>query len=363
MNLIVPPKTLSLLRVGKHGPAFIDVRPCRGGARLTARNDHAVSVVVAGTDVVPVRLAWADFVRAVKVGAPDGFTLAGKVITAGAFAIPVTPFAIEPEVPRPRRVRLRLPDAVIAHALARVGIAMSDDDTRPHLHSIHVQRNGGVLSFTATNGHRMHRMTLPSAGLDFECMVPAPAVASLARMKGDLTLRMEEYPTIPDVRKRLILRRGRSWVECDARGNVGMHTTATKSGARHDADPSCVFPDIDVVIPTHPDHTVTLDGAAFRRAVTAMAKHAVDRYGAVRLERTPEGMRLSARVSDDVPDARMATTLPCEGDRFGTLSIAARYLLAALGKEGPVTLAISGALDPVAIRHDGALAVVMPLRE
>lgn len=365
MILTLAPRILTALRVGRQGPAFVDIRPCRGGARLTASNGHTVSVVASGSDVEPLRLHWADVVRIAKMAGKEPALISATQCRAGGFSFPITTLVPDAEVPRPPMVRLRLSDAVVTDVLRRVMPAMSTDDSRPHLYGVNVERRGGVLTFATTDGHRLHQKTIQSEGRDFTVLLSAPAVVSLARLKGDLTLRMEEYPTNPDVRKRVVLRRGRDWVACEGVGNVGL------IGGGKDAFkamPSCTFPDVAAVIPSVWESEVVVDAVALRRALAIVDKHGLDQHrrdghGTARLEWV-DGLRISTAVMRGDDLVRMVgDVLPAKGGMTVLVSMQARYLLGALGRTGEATIRLSGEIDPVRIESDGMIVVAMPLRD
>jgi DNA polymerase-3 subunit beta len=339
VNLTITPKQLRRLSFGKHLP-FVDVRPHRKGARLTTAMLHSVSVVVEGTDVVPMRLAFPDVVRAAKIG-KGTFALANSVCTAGGFTFPMKALAAVEELPRPTKVRLRMSDADITTVLTRVANVMSKDVTRPHLACLHVARKGGVLAFTATDGHRMHRATFPSSGKDFVALLPADAVRSLATMTGDLVLRADD----PSAKQRVLLRRGREWVQCLA--------------------VDAMFPKSDQIIPALPmPYSFTVDAGAVRGVVTTLAKYATrNSVCAVRME-LRDGLRLSCESWDsgkDGPCRMVGPVLAADGTMPLKVGVNSTYLLGALPPSGDVTLHFSDELDPFRV-EGGVLALVMPMR-
>jgi hypothetical protein len=186
-------------------------------------------------------------------------------------------------------------------------------------------------------------------------MVPADAFRSVARMKGDLVLYADRFPTIPDVRSRLVFVRGKTTVACEGVANVGM--VGVKSL------PSVEFPDMAPCIPTTWETSVTVDAAELRSVVTRLGKHGrSDGFNgtAVRME-TRDGLVLSARADDD--GGRLtAPTLPCDGEMKRPVAIQARYILATCGTKGPVTFRFSGDMDPVRVENDGVVCIAMPIR-
>jgi len=353
VNITLSARDIATLRIDERGPAFVDIAHSPEGVCLTSSNGHTVSIVAMGDIDRAVRMPFDAFVRAAKLGGKEGFSLSQCHCTAGGYRFPVTLSAPDAPKPAPSEIALSLDDATIAKVLARIGPAMGNDDSRPHLNSLHLRRESGVMAAEATNGHILARMTLPSEGCDFDVMVPADALRSVARMKGDLVLYADRFPTIPDVTTRLVFSRGTSTVACMGVANSGM------DGLK--AFRSIQFPDVVPVIPTMWEESVTVDAAAFRGVVTRLGKHtAKNKVPAVRME-IRDGLALSTAA--DYDGGRLtAPTLPCEGTMKKAVTIQARYLLATCGTKGPVTFRFSGDMDPVRAESDGIVCVTMPMR-
>ena len=342
MNLTINPKQLRRLAFDKHLP-FVDIRPCRKGTRLTTSLSHTVSVVAEGTDVTPMRLSFPDVVRAAKIG-KGTFSLDKGICTAGGYTFPMKALPVGDELPRPTKVRLRMSDADITTALTRVANVMSKDETRPHLACLHVQRKDGVVAFTATGGHRLHRATFPSPGKDFVVLIPADTVRSLATMTGDLVLRADD----PSATQRVLLRRGREWVLCmpvDAR-----------------------FPDAAPTLKAVENlpHAVTVDSSAMRATLAVMKKHATSLGVCSVRMKYRDGMRLSCTFWSDATDTEQRMTAPtiaATGAMGKAVCVAAAYLMDALPTKGDVTMRFAGELDPFLVESGSVRAVVMPRRE
>lgn len=355
MNITPTSRDITALRIGKRGPAFIDIAPATEGVCLTASNGHTVHVVVAGDCDRAVRIPFDAFLRAAKLGGREGFSLDAKTCTAGGYRFPITLSAPDAPKPVPSETLLSLDEATLAKMLSRVMPAMSDDDLRPHIMSMHLHRRAGVLAAEATNGHILAHMTVPSEGRDFDVMVPADALRSVARMKGDLVLYADRFPTIPDVTTRLLFARGTSTVACMGVANSGMDR-------RGEALHSIQFPDVAVVIPTTWETSVTVDAAELRRVVTRLGNHAAaNKQVAVRMETKDGGLQCST-AADYNGGRLIAPMLPCEGEMDRVVAVQAKYLLRAMGTKGPVTLRFGGQLDAVRIDHDGVVCIAMPIR-
>lgn len=356
MNITLSARDLATLRIGERGPAFVDIAPATEGVCLTASNGHTVHVIVAGDCDRAVRIPFDAFLRAAKLGGKAGFSLDAKTCTAGGYHFPVT--LSEPSTSQELAPEffVHFDEATATRMLSRVMPAMGADDTRPHLSCLHLVRRDGVLVAEATNGHILARMTIPSEGLDFDVMVPAEAVCSVARAKGDLSLVIGRFPTIPNVRSRLVFVRGKTTVACEGVANVGMEGVKSLH--------SIEFPDHAKVIPTTWERSVTVDAAELRRVVSRLGKHGRGdglNGTAVRME-TRDGLALSTAA--DYDGGRLtAPMLPCEGTMKRAVTIQARYLLATCGTKGAVTFRFSGDLDPVRIENDGVVCVSMPVRE
>jgi hypothetical protein len=357
VNIIPTSRDLTALRIGRRGPAFIDIAPATEGVCLTASNGHTVHIRVAGDCDRAVRIPFDAFVRAAKLGGKDGFSLEEKTCTAGGYRFPVTLSAPDAPKPPPSEVLLSLDAATTAKVTARIVPAMGDDDSRPNLYCLHLHRRAGVLAAEATNGHILAHMTTPSAGREFDVMVPADAVRSVARAKGDLSLVIGRFPTIPNVRSRLVFVRGNTTVACEGVANVGIDR-------RGDSLRPVEFPDMVVCIPTTWERSVTVDAAELRRVVTRLGKHGATtgNCGApsIRME-TRDGLSLSTPMNGD-GGRLIAPTLPCEGTMKRAVTIQARYILATCGTKGTVTFRFSGDMDPVRVENDGVVCVTMPIR-
>ena len=357
MNIRLTSRDLATLRIGKRGPAFVDLAIVSQGVRLTSSNGHTVSLFATGDIDRPVRMPFDAFVRAAKLGGRGGFSLDAKTCTAGGYRFPVTLSTPDAPSPAPAEMLLALDEVTAAKVIARIAPAMSADDTRPNLYALHLRRESGVLAAEATNGHILARMTLPSEGSDFDAMVSAEVIRSLARMKGDLVMRAGRFPTIPDVTARLLFSRGTSAIACRSVANAGMEGVK----ALH----SIQFPDVVVCIPTQWEASVTVDAAELRRVVTRLGNHGAETgncgSASVRME-TRDGLALSTAADHD--GGRLtAPTIPCEGAMKRAVSVQARYLLAACGTKGPVTFRFSGDMDPIRVENDGVVCVAMPVRE
>jgi len=356
VNIRLTSRDLATLRIGKRGPAFVDLAIVSQGVRLTSSNGHTVSLFATGDIDRPVRMPFDAFVRAAKLGGKAGFSLDAKTCTAGGYRFPVTLSA--PDAPKtpPSETLLSLDEATVAKVIARVASAMGDD-SRPHINCLRLARRGGVMTAEATNGHILAHMTVPSEGRDFDVMVPADAVKSAARMKGDLVLYADRFPTIPDVTTRLLFARGTSTVACMGVANAGMN------GLK--ALPSIQFPDVEPVIPTQWQTSVTVDAAELRRVVTRLGKHGAVTgncgSAGVRME-TRDGFAISTAI-DGEGGRLTAPTIPCDGTMKRAVAVQARYLLATCGTKGPVTFRFSGDMDPVRVENDGVVCVAMPVRE
>lgn len=353
MNIIPTSRDITDLRIGRRGPAFIDIAPATDGVCLTASNGHTVHVRVAGDIDRAVRMPFDAFVRAAKLGGKAGFSLDAKTCTAGGYRFPVTlsePSASQELAPE---FFVQFDEATATKMLSRAMPAMSDDDSRPHIRCLHFVRRDGVLAAEATNGHILAHMTVPSEGRDFDVMVPAEAVRSVARAKGDLSLVIGRFPTIPNVRSRLVFVRGKTTVACAGVANVGMEGGKSLRPVE--------FPEMAVSIPTTWERSVTVDAAELRRVVTRLGKHTSENnVPTVRME-TRDGLALSTAA--DYDGGRLtAPTLPCEGEMKRAVAIQARYILATCGTKGPVTFRFSGDMDPVRVENDGVVCIAMPIR-
>ena len=157
---------------------------------LRARLDATVEGE--GAVVVPGRVLL-DIIRVLPAGEITFSQVAGEstlAIVCGSAAFKVHTYDATdfPELPSPDEAEVfAIPRAPFLETLATVGKAASRDESRPVLTGILVRLSGERLVMAATDSYRLSVKETPiklPAGLDVDAVVPARALAEVARMSG-----------------------------------------------------------------------------------------------------------------------------------------------------------------------------------
>lgn len=214
--------------------------------------------------------------------------------------------------------------------LSQVRSAMSTDESRPHLACVLIDGEGKAA--VTTDGHRLHKAEGVDWGLTVQ--VPPKMVGLLLSLAGE--------------GEAVRLWAGEGYLCADA-GDVTYKCKLVDE----------TFPPYGKVIP-----------GARKEVVIRVA--AADVLGACkRLSLVGDGMRLSGDeegvlylASSTVGD-EAEESMPCECDASTTtVGINARYLAEAVSACGAETVevAVAGELDPVVVRAEGFVGVIMPMR-
>lgn len=140
--------------------------------------------------------------------------------------------------------------ALLARALRFCGVTMSDEETKFFLRGVHLMaRDGGTIA-DGTDGHTLHRMTLPAMPVAGHAIIPGKHVPVAA--------------AIADAGGRVLLGLGETWWAVEgggvrARGSIIDGT----------------FPDVDRIIATDPELVAIVDRDALREAIDAAATGAL----------------------------------------------------------------------------------------
>ncbi len=271
--------------------------------------------------------------------------LAGASIILGGIThrLATLPVVDYPAVPEPSgEVLATLLRPTLARLLAQTAYAISEDDTRPHLAALLVERCGDELRFVATDGHRLALARVPDDGPAFKVLVARALVEEL--------LRMIDAPGGGVVRLRRV--GDRVWFEEGAAWVSGKVVDAT-------------FPSYEQVIPEGHDGTLTMPAGDLSELIHALAPRGTP---AVKLALDRDGARVRLTVDDGDDNVTEGEVLASfSGALPEAMGFNARYLREVVGAltsdDATVTIHVWNAADPVRIDSaHGTTAVVMPMQ-
>ena len=299
----------------------------------------AATITAPGALLVPLR----KLVEVTRSGARR-LELAGASIILGGVThrLATLPAVDYPTVPEPSgEVLASLLRPTLARLLAQTAYCMSEDDTRPHLAALLIERRDDELRFVATDGHHLALARVPDDGPEFKVLVARALVEEL--------LRMIDAPGGGVVRLR---RDGdRVWFEEGAAWVSGKVVDGT-------------FPSYEQVIPVGDDGAITTPTTDLREAL-----HAVTPRGTPGVKLVPEidAARMRLLVDDgdgNVAEAEVIASF--SGKVPAAIGFNAQYIrevIDALTKDNAtVKINMWGELDPVRVDAHGVTVVIMPLR-
>ncbi len=312
--------------------------------RVFVRVTVAATVTSPGVLLVPLRR----LAEATRIG-PRRMELAGASLVLGAVThqIATLPASDYPAVPEPSGEALAtLLCPTLARLLSQTTYAMSEDDTRPHLTGLFIERRNGELRFVACDGHRLALARVPDDGPAFEALLARAVVEELVHMIdtpcGVVRLRRDG--------ERVWFISGEAWVS---------------GGVVEATHPAAKFPSYQQVIPEGCAGTITMPTEDLREALRALAPR-----GELPVKVTPEldAARVRLHVDDGEDNVTEGEVLASfSGTLPAAIGFNARYLREVVNAltegDATMTMQVWGERDPV--RVDGAhgtTAVVMPMR-
>lgn len=296
------------------------------------------TVTTSGALLVPLRR----LLEATRSG-PSRIQLAGESVVAGTVThrlATLTPDSF-PSVPEPGgEVLAAWMRPTLARMLRQTTYALSEDEARPHLCGLFVERREGSLACVATDGHRMAVARVPDEGPAFHTLLNPATVRELTRMVaesgGIVRLRRDG--------ERAWFTSGEEWI----------------AGRVVDA----VFPSYEQVLPTEREGSITMPTGDLRAALHAMAPR-----GTPVLKLVPErdAARVQLLVEDDDNITEGEVLASFAGEVPAAIGFNACYLREAVDAltedDATVTIQVSGEIDPVRIDSaHGTTAVVMPMK-
>lgn len=231
-----------------------------------------------------------------------------------------------------------VPGATVLSLFERASHAVAHDETRPHLASLLVERDGKHLRVVATDGHRLAKVEAPLKGPKAPPMlIPGRAVREVARVaQGAESIELVCVPP-----------------------NAFFTVDGVTLGVRL---VDATFPPYEQVIPKDSPSVVTAERQPLVEAIRAVALASNEKTGGVRLQMRPGAVRISAE--SQMGDGADEVAAEYSGAP-AAVAAHAGYLLDALEAHGGqrVTIAFGGEVEPLVLRAAGFTAVVMPMRD
>ena len=222
-------------------------------------------------------------------------------------------------------------EETLQSVIRKVATMCSKDEYRPALTGVHCVLRDGTLTFTATDGHRLARLTVPSEG-EWEGIIPQKAFGLAANYKGATEIALGDGMTK--------LNNGKDWL-----------TVRNVEGG---------FPDAENIMNTEATYTITANREELLGALERMAF-----IGEV-VEMRHTGVSMHLATSGDNGEAEETVSVVSEGE--GSLGYNVKYLVDGLKafESEDIALGISGRTSPTLITQVGGTPgyryVLMPLR-
>ena len=256
------------------------------------------------------------------------------------------------------KVQATMDGNVLINALASAAEYCAGDETRPVLNGVAIFP-GEKLDIAAGDGFRMAYQTISvSFPIEEPIIIPHEAVSLISSLWRHTT---PDSVSGDSLVERVLSKRqvdvafAESEKGSPAKFQVGFGNVTVQVVPIQGTPPN-----FKQLIPKDIPTNVQLFPGELERAVKRLSTVAKDEKGIVRLSWTKDTMTVSAS-SDEV--GKVEGTLPVQADNPGEIALAISYLLEYLnGKEGLVTMGITGKTAPVVFRHRlSPLVLVMPM--
>jgi DNA polymerase-3 subunit beta len=247
---------------------------------------------------------------------------------------------------------------VLIPALASAASYCSSDSSRPVLNGVAIFP-GENLDVAAGDGFRMAYQTIPATfPIEEPLVIPSGAVEILHSLwqhtKPDVTLGSSLVGLVTSKRQVAV-------ALVEAKGSGAEILRLCFSGVTAlikliQGTP----PNFKQLIPKDIPTTVKFFPGELERAVKRLRPIAKDNDGIVRLSWTNDIMTVSARSAEA---GKVEGTLPVQADNPDRVALHIKYILEYLkGKEGMITMGLTGKTAPVVLRHRASpLVLVMPM--
>lgn len=238
---------------------------------------------------------------------------------------------------------MTLPAGVLAGLIARTAHAISTDETRAHLNGACFQWDGATVRMVGTDGHQLAKVeTKVETKASVTMLIPLKAIREVARL-------CDGAEAAADV---AFVQQGPNAIFTV--GGVTLVVRLTDSQ----------FPPFDQVIPQDGrSHRFRVRRAAIADAIRAISVASSDRTDGVTLALDGKTLRIEAKSADG---GEGSDEVPVEYDGAPFRIMAkASYLLPNLEATGgeEVEVDMGGDLDPIAMRSEQFVGIVMPMRD
>lgn len=342
---------------GDRSPVVFEAE--RGALRLRRRTQDVCVQVSMGVDVerkggVAIR---GDRVRAIVAAMTAGpMTLSSEsptklTVSQGRFRSVLEGETLDgiPQSPGgdPHAQMVDIQNAVLLDVLRSVSYAMGDDERRPVLSGVHLQRRRDSIRSVATDGQRA---AIHYTRANEVPETPMLAAAGIVLCRSAVLVAIQLLEQAGEGMVRMSVEHGRLV--------LGMSLPGMEEVTLHGSLLEGTYPDVDKVVPNHKrEVTLSADVEDALRRVVKMA----------------DGHRVALRLDDDVVvmhaqsaergDASDVVDAPGARNDVPGTAANARFILDALSHVGAVpTLAMGEAFDALVFRGGRDVAVVMPMR-
>ena len=276
--------------------------------------------------------------------------------TRQVYWLPVDKVPAIPVTPENAKV-VSFPVGKFVECLKAIMAAQSTDESRYVLQGCYLQLAGGLATFVATDGQRLHVAAMPAASdLIQSFLIPAQTVKHVLRIPPD------KAATEITLTSWTVATKTSEDAEISTVNHIRFDSGAfSVISTQIDGN----YPDYKVVIPTEFKHTIPVNIAAFRNAVAVASKATSDKSNSVKLAFTP-GLLTVTAGNPDTGYASAACPVTFDGEF--TSAFNPRYLVEAsdamaLNDAADMALNFIDELSLVKITNAfGRFAVIMPMR-
>ena len=230
--------------------------------------------------------------------------------------------------------------ADIARLIGKTIFVASSDPSKYYLCGVYLHTDNGMMSASATDGHRLAYATSPVPFDMPGVILPSKAAAHVLRLLDGTNFPVDV--SVSETRVRFVF-------------GETVITTKLVDGS---------FPDYKRVIPSDITLTATCEASELARIIDTVSIVASERSNACTIN-ISDGVVCATMYGSDNQRAEDQTEIECDGDY--SIKFNSRYILDTLSHiDGNATIGFMENTGPVTVRDDAdpdAVFVVMPLRE